>query len=381
MALPGLRPHVRAGRGAIVIRIAEPIIGAEEEAAVLDVLRSGRLVQGERVAAFEQAVARTIGVRHAVAVSNGTAALVVALQAHGIGAGDEVIVPAFTFGASGNSVLLAGARPVLVDIRPEDYNIDPERPAAAVTPKTRAVVVVHLYGHPCDMTAIDAVARQHGLVVIEDACQALGAAWQGRAAGSFGTGCLSFYATKSITTGEGGMVVTDDGGLADRARLLRNQGEGERYRTDVLGYNFRMTELAAALGLAQLPKLDGWIERRRANAAWLSEHLEGVATPIERPGAQHTYQQYTVRVPNGRRDALQRALRERDIESVVYYPLALHQQPLYKEVGIGGSFPVAESAAGEVLSLPVHAALSQDDLERIAAAVNETMAAVGARGG
>jgi dTDP-4-amino-4,6-dideoxygalactose transaminase len=364
-----------------VIRIAEPIIGAEEEAAVLAVLRSGRLVQGERVAEFEQAVARAIGVRHAVAVSSGTAALVVALQAHGIGAGDEVIVPAFTFGASGNAVLLAGARPVLVDIRPDDYNIDPERVAAAVTPKARAVVVVHLYGHPCDMTAIDAVAQQHGLVVIEDACQALGASWQGRAAGSFGTGCLSFYATKSVTTGEGGMLVTDDDDLADRARLLRNQGEGERYRTDVLGYNFRMTELAAALGLAQLPRLDGWIERRRANAAWLSARLEAVATPIERPGARHTYQQYTVRVPNGRRDALQRALRERDIESVVYYPLALHQQPLYRELGIGGSFPEAERATGEVLSLPVHAALSQDDLERVAAAVNETMAAVGARGG
>ncbi|MEX2158059.1 MAG: DegT/DnrJ/EryC1/StrS family aminotransferase [Dehalococcoidia bacterium] len=364
-----------------MIRIAEPIIGAEEEAGVLAVLRSGRLVQGERVAEFEQAIARTIDVRHAVAVSNGTAALVVALQAHGIGSGDEVIVPAFTFGATGNAVLLAGARPVLVDIRPEDCNIDPERLPAAVTPKTRAVVVVHLYGHPCDVTAIDAVARQHGLVVIEDACQALGASWQDRAAGSFGTGCLSFYATKSITTGEGGMLVTDDDALADCARLLRNQGEGERYRTDVLGYNFRMTELAAALGLAQLPKLDGWIERRRANAAWLSKHLEGVATPIERPGARHTYQQYTVRVPNGRRDALQRALRERDIESVVYYPLALHQQPLYKELGIGGSFPEAERATGEVLSLPVHAALSQDDLALVAAAVNETMAAVGARGG
>ena len=364
-----------------MIRIAQPIIGPEEEAAVLAALRSGQLVQGARVAAFEAAFARALGVRHAVAVSSGTAALVVALQAHGIGAGGEVIVPAFTFAATGNAALLAGARPVLVDIRSDDFNIDPQRIEAAITPKTRAIAVVHLYGHPCDMTAIGEIAQRHGLVLIEDACQALGASWQGRKAGSFGTGCFSFYATKSITTGEGGMLVTDDDAVARAARLLRNQGESERYRTEALGHNFRMTELAAALGLAQLPKLDAWTERRRANVAWLSAHLEGVVKPVERQGAYHTYQQYTVRVPNGRRDALQRALREREIEAVVYYPRALHQQPLYRDLGIGGSFPESERAVEEVLSLPVHAALSQDDLERIAAAVNETMAAVGARGG
>ena len=364
-----------------MIRIAQPVIGAEEEHAVLETLRSGQLVQGPRVAEFEEAFASKLGVPHAIAVSNGTAALVVALRASGVEPGDQVIAPAFTFAATANAVLLAGAWPVFVDIRPDDFNIDPEKIEAAITPLTRAVLPVHLYGHPCDMTAIAGIAQARDLIVIEDACQALGAAWQGRQAGSFGTGCFSFYATKSITTGEGGMVTTADEQLARTARLFRNQGEEVRYRTDLLGFNFRLTEIAAALGLAQLATLDGFTERRRANAAWLTAHLEGVVAPVELPGAHHAYQQYTVRVPSGRRDELQRALREREIESVVYYPHALTQQPLYQELKIEGSFPEAERAAEEVLSLPVHAALTQDDLERIAAAVNESMAAVGARGG
>jgi dTDP-4-amino-4,6-dideoxygalactose transaminase len=370
------------------IRIAQPILGGEEEAAVLETLRSGRLVQGERVAAFEDAVARELGVRHAVAVSSGTAALVVALQAHGIGPGDEVIVPAFTFAATANTVLLVGARPVFVDIRADDYCMDVEQVERALTASTKAIIPVHLYGHPCDMTALMEIAQRRGLIVIEDACQALGAEWQGRKAGSFATACLSFYATKTITTGgEGGMLLTNDDAVAHRARLLRNQGEEERYVTELLAYNFRMTEIAAAIGLAQLPKLAAWIERRRANAAWLSEHLGGGVTPVERAGARHSYQQYTVRVPwdrlqpVGPRDGLRAALATEDIETAVYYPKALHQQPLYRRLAIGGSFPVAERAAQEVLSLPVHPALSQDDLERITGAVNGALAGAGARRG
>lgn len=363
-----------------MIRIAQPLIGPEEEAAVLAALRSGQLVQGERVARFEEAFARYLGVRHAVALSSGTAALEVALLAHEVGPGDEVLVPAFTFPATANAVLRVGARPVLVDITSDAFVLDPQAAERALTPQTRAVIPVHLYGHPCDMDAIRALAGARGLVVIEDACQALGASWRGRPVGAFGTGCFSFYATKQITTGEGGMLVTDDDEVARRARLLRNQGEAgtdgletRPYRTELLGANFRLTELAAALGLAQLPKLDGWSERRRANAAWLSDHLEGVVTPIERPGAHHVYHQYTVRATA--RDRLLQALRAQEIEAVVYYPRALHQQPLYQRLGMGGSFPVAEHAAREVLSLPVHPALSPDDLERIAAAVNETIAA------
>jgi dTDP-4-amino-4,6-dideoxygalactose transaminase len=359
-----------------VIRIAQPIIGPEEEAAVLEALRSGKLAQGERVAAFERAFAEHLGVRHAIAVSSGTAALVVALRAHGIGPGDQVIVPAFTFAATANAVLLAGATPVLLDIRPDDFTIDVAQIEAVISRRTRAIIPVHLYGHPCDMTAIADVAARRTLTIIEDACQALGASWHGRNAGTFATACFSFYATKSITTGEGGMLVTDDDEIAHRARMLRNQGESERYRTDLLGENARMTELAAALGLAQLPKLDGWIERRRANAAWLTDHLEGVTAPVERPGARHVYQVYTARAPASRRGSLRDRLLAREIETVVYYPRALHQQPLYQDLGIGGSFPVAERAATQVLSLPVHPALSPEDLERIAAAVNGAPAGV-----
>jgi len=373
-----------------VIRIAQPIIGPDEEAAVLAALRSGQLAQGELVAEFEEAVASYLGVRHAVAVSSGTAALIVALQAHDIGEGDDVLVPDFTFTATANAVLLVGATPVFVDIDASDFNMDAGQLERALTPHTKAIIPVHLFGQTCDMTSIANFAQQHGLILIEDACQALGARWRDRNAGTFGTGCLSFYATKGVTTGEGGMIVTGDADVAARARLLRNQGESQRYRTDVLGNNFRMTDIAAALGLAQLPKADEWIARRRANAAWLGAHLEGIVTPAEQAGAHHIYQQYTVRVPlradrgqpvAAARDALQAALRAQDIESAVYYPLCLHQQPLYQQVGIGGSFPVAEAAALEVLSLPVHAALSQDDLERIAGAVNAALAGVGASRG
>jgi dTDP-4-amino-4,6-dideoxygalactose transaminase len=358
------------------IRIAQPIIGPEEEAAVLRVLRSGRLAQGPVVAEFEAAVADYAGVEHAVAVSSGTAALIVALLAHEIGPGDEVIVPAFTFAATANAVLIVGAVPVLADIRADTYNIDESRLEALVTRRTRALIPVHLFGHPADMDGVLAVAARHGLIVIEDACQALGALWQGRQAGSFSTSCLSFYATKGITTGEGGMLLTNDAAVAGRARLLRNQGEVERYRTDLLGNNYRLTEVAAAIGLAQLRHAGGWIDARRGNAARLTELLSGVETPLQLPGAKHIYQQYTVRVPDGRRDSLQHALRAAEIESAVYYPLCLHQQPLYQQRGIGGGFPVAERAATEVLSLPVHAALTASDVERVAAAVNQSMARV-----
>lgn len=363
-----------------MIRIAQPIIGPEEEAAVLRVLRSGQLAQGPTVAEFEAGVAVLLGVQHVVAVSSGTAALVVALQAHAIGPGDEVIVPVFTFAATANAVLLVGATPVLVDVEPATFNLDTSLLEDAISPRTKAIIPVHLFGHPCDMTAVTAFAQQHGLTMIEDACQALGARWGGAKAGTFGTACLSFYATKGITTGEGGMIVTNDGEVAATARLLRNQGERVRYQTDVLGNNYRMTEIEAAIGLAQLSHIDEWIDRRRANAAVLTERLRGIVAPIEHPGAYHIYQQYTVRVPGGRRGALQASLRDQGIESAVYYPLCLHQQPLYQERGIGGSFPAGEAAAHEVLSLPVHAALSDSDLDQIAAAVNTALAVGVSRG-
>jgi perosamine synthetase len=364
-----------------MIRISQPIIDAQDEDAVLATLRSGHLVQGPRVLEFEAAIADYIGVNHAVAVSNGTAALQIALLAHGIGDGDDVVVPSFTFAATGNAVLLAGATPVLADIRRDDFTIDASLIEAAITPRTKAIIPVHLYGHPADMNAIESIARSRGLAIIEDAAQAIGATWQGQKVGSFGTACFSFYGTKNITTGEGGMITTNDTAVAQRMRVLRNQGEEERYRTDVLGGNYRMTEMQAALGTSQLSKLDKWNKQRRTNADVLSSHLRGVSKPVERPAASHVYHQYTVRAAAAKRDQLVAALKADGIEAGVYYRRALHQQPLYIERGIGGSFPVAEEAALQVLSLPVHPALSQQDLDAIARSVNAALERLEAGGG
>ncbi|HYM14033.1 MAG TPA: DegT/DnrJ/EryC1/StrS family aminotransferase [Dehalococcoidia bacterium] len=364
----------------ITIRLAQPIIEDEERAAVLEALESGQLAQGPRVAAFEHAFAEYVGVRHAVAVSSGTAALHLALLAHGVGPGDEVIVPAFSFAATANTVLHCGARPVLVDVREADFGIDVAQIEAAITPRTKAIVPVHLYGQMCDVAAVREICARRGVALIEDAAQAVGATAGEVRAGATGTGCFSFYATKNLQTGEGGMVTTDDAAVADRVRLLRSQGERTRYVTEEAGYNYRMTEIAAALGLAQLPKLDARTQARRANAARLNELLAGnarVVTPREVAGRCHVWHQYTVRVPAGReaRDRLQAGLRERGIEAAVFYPTPIHRQPLYERLGYGGvSLPVAERLAGEVLSLPVHPALTAADVETVTAAVVEELA-------
>jgi dTDP-4-amino-4,6-dideoxygalactose transaminase len=372
-----------------VIKLAHPIIEDDEKRAVIDALESGQLAQGPRVAAFEQAFAAYAGTKHAVAVANGTAALHLALLAHGIGSAagpqrpttddqrpDEVIVPAFSFAASANTALLAGARPVFVDVRDDDFGIDAAAIEAAITPHTRAVIAVHLYGQMCDIDAVGAICKRHNLVLIEDAAQAVGASMRGQRAGAAGTGCFSFYATKNLTTGEGGMITTDDAAVATRARILRSQGEPARYVTEELGYNYRMTEVAAALGRAQLPKLDARNDVRRVNAARLSELLAqnaNIITPRELPGRRHVWHQYTVRVPAGRdaRARLQASLRDRGIESATFYPTPIHRQPLYCRLGYGDAeMPVAQRLADEVLSLPVHPALSPPDIEAIAAAAN-----------
>jgi len=357
-----------------MIRIAQPLLGEEEERAVLAVLRSGQLSQGPVVRRFEEAFARYIGVQEAVAVSSGTAALQLALLAHGIAPGAEVVTSPFTFAATANAVLMAGARPVFADVSEEDFNLDPARAAESISEGTRALLPVHLYGQTADMEAFAALARRHGLALIEDACQAPGASFGGRKAGSFGTGCFSFYATKNMTTGEGGMITTDDPDVAARARLLRNHGQQRRYVSETLGYNLRLTEVAAALGLAQLQKLDAFNERRRANARYLTERLAGVSTPRELPGRQHVYHQYTIRVRRGR-DALLRHLRDNDIEAAVFYPLPVHKQPLYRDLNRRLRLPVAELLSHEVLSLPVHPGLSRDDLDAVASAVQEGLAA------
>jgi len=355
-----------------MIYMAKPQIGDEEKQAVMEVLDSGMIAQGPRVKAFEEAFAEMCGTKHAIATTSGTTALHVALLGHGIGPGDEVITSAFTFIASANSILFTGARPVFVDIDPRTFNLNADLIEAAITPKTKAIMPVHLYGLACDMDPIMNLAEKHGLAVIEDACQSHGAAYGNKIVGSFGTGTFSLYPTKNITSGEGGMITTNDPVIEEKCRVIRQHGMRVRYYHDELGYNFRMTDVHAAIGLAQLKKLDKFNAVRQANAKFLSKNLQGVVVPYVPEGQTHVFHQYTVRVPGGKRDALRTHLQENGVGSEVYYPVPIHQQSFYvSDLGYKDSLPETENAALEVLSLPVHAGLSASDLETIVAAVNE----------
>jgi perosamine synthetase len=357
-----------------MISIAKPLMGEEEKQAVLDVLDSGMIAQGPRVKAFEEAFAEMCGVKHAIATTSGTTALHVALLAHEIGPGDEVITSPFTFIASANSVLFTGARPVFVDIDPKTFNVDPQKFEAAITSRTKAILPVHLFGLMAEMEPIMDIAEAQNLAVIEDACQAHGAAYKGKKAGSFGTGTFSLYPTKNITSAEGGMITTDDDEIAESCRVIRQHGMRRRYYHDELGYNFRMTDVHAAIGLAQLGKLEQFNAQRRANAEYLTEHLRGVTTPKEPEGFHHVFHQYTVRVPDGKRNELAAYLRENGVGTGIYYPVPIHQQTYYvNELGYDQTLPEAERATEEVLSLPVHPALTQADLETIVELVNGFM--------
>jgi dTDP-4-amino-4,6-dideoxygalactose transaminase len=362
------------------IPVAAPQIGEEEKRAVLSVLESGQLAQGPAVDAFEHEFAAWCGAKQAVAVNSGTAALHLLMLAHGVKEGDEVITSPFTFVSSANAALFVGARPVFVDIELETYCLDPAKVEAAITPRTKVIMPVDLYGHPAAIPELRALAERHGVLLIEDACQAHGAAIGKTKAGAFGVSAsFSFYPTKNITTGEGGMVTTDDAAIAKQVTMLRQHGATERYHHDVLGYNFRMTDIAAAIGRVQLKKLDGWNQSRRRNASFLDEGLAGtpgVTTPRERPGYRHVYHQYTVLV-EGDRDRFQAGLRELGVGSAVHYAVPVHMQPLYRDLGYGEvSMPVSERAADHVLSLPVHPRLSDSDLERIVEAVRKVAATV-----
>jgi perosamine synthetase len=359
-----------------VIPIARPQMGDEEKERVWEAMASGSLAQGPRVRELEEAFAAFIGVQHAVATSSGTTALHLALLGYGVGEGDEVITVPFTFIASANSILYTGARPVFVDIDERDFTMDVAQLEAAITPRTRAIMPVSLYGQPARMDEIAEIADRHGLAVVEDACQAHGATIGDRRSGTWGAGTFSFYPTKNMTTGEGGMLTTDDGALADRVRLLREHGMKVRYHHDVVGYNFRMTDLAAAIGLAQLPKLDGHNARRRAIAARYDAELRAVGTPHVRDGVTHVYHQYTIRVPQ--RDAFADALRERGVGSAIYYPIPVHRQKPFLALGYGDvSYPVTDRLTEEVLSIPVHPSLTDEEVSTVIAAVNEVAAALG----
>ena len=366
---------------------AKPVIGEDEIEAAIRVLRSGMVVQGPEVAAFESEFSRLVAGHHCVAVNSGTSALHLALLAAGIKAGDEVIVPSFSFAATANAVRLANAEPVFVDIEPDHFSVDPRAVGAAITPRTAAIMPVHLYGHPADMTAIMDIANQHGLTVVEDAAQAHAANWQGTPVGAFGqTGCFSFYPTKNMHSLEGGMISTGDADTARHLRLLRNQGMEQRYANEVVGANMRLTDVAAAIGRVQLGRLEEWTEKRRENASYLSANLTGVDVPAEAPGARHVYHQYTVRVPaDVGRDRVQQELKDRGIGSAVYYPTPIHLLAPYRP-GFADragqtppnrdwDLPETMRAADEVLSLPVYPGLAREDLDRIVEAVNQAAGA------
>ncbi|SCM58348.1 Pleiotropic regulatory protein [Methanothermobacter wolfeii] len=351
-----------------MIPVATPVIDEEEIEEVVKVLRSGFIAQGSRVAEFEEKFASYTGTEYAVATSSGTTALHLALLAAGVGKGDEVITTPFSFAATANAALYVGAEPVFADIDPLTYNIDPEGIEELITPRTRAIIPVHLYGQPADMDPIMDIASEHDLMVIEDAAQAHGAEYRGRKVGSMGdAACFSFYPTKNITTGEGGIITTDNEEIAEMASVLRAHGETERYRHTYLGYNFRMTDIAAAIGIAQLAKLDEFNRRRAENAAYLTENLrdiDGLETPFVADGVGHVFHQYTLRVPDVR-DELMEFLNGEGVGTGIHYPMPIYMQELYRRLGFKAECPVSERAASEVLSIPVHPALTSDDLEMI----------------
>ncbi|GAB2781195.1 DegT/DnrJ/EryC1/StrS family aminotransferase [Streptomyces daliensis] len=356
---------------------ASPVIGDEEIEAAVRVLRDGRVVQGPEVAAFEEEFAEVTGGRECVAVNSGTSALHLALLALGIGPGDEVVVPSFSFAATANAVRLAGAEPVFAEIDPDTFCLDPEAAASAIGPRTAALLPVHLYGHPAAMDALVPLAERHGLAIVEDACQAHGAALHDKPVGSFGAAaCFSFYPTKNMHSLEGGMIAVADGRQARTLRLLRNQGMEQRYVNEIVGANMRMTDVAAAVGRVQLRRLPDATEARRANAMALDGALHALPTPKVAPGARHVYHQYTVRVPGGAavRDELARELAARGVGSAVYYPTPIHRLKPYESCG--AQLPLTDLACDEVLSLPVHPALSVCDIARITEVVNGSATAV-----
>ncbi|MBL0747194.1 DegT/DnrJ/EryC1/StrS family aminotransferase [Nocardioides baculatus] len=351
---------------------AKPIIGDEERAAVDAVLATGQVAQGPQVAAFEQEFGdQLVDGRACVAVNSGTSGLHLGLLAAGVGPGDEVIVPSFTFAATANSVALTGATPVFVDIEPTFFCLDPVAVEAAITERTKAIMPVHLFGHPADMTALGEVAARHDVMLFEDAAQAHGATWNGASVGSFGSFAMfSLYPTKNMTSGEGGMVSCADDELVRRVKLLRNQGMERQYANEVIGLNNRMTDIHAAIGRVQLTKVGAWTETRRANAAFLDAHLEGVVTPAVADAATHVYHQYTIRVAEDRDEVVRRLREEFQVGSGVYYPIPNHRLESLTRFAPGLDLPETERAAAEVLSLPVHPSLDQSDLDRIVEAVN-----------
>src|SRR6476620_5491441 len=357
-----------------MIPIARPDFGPEETAAVTEVLASGMVAQGRRVAELEQDWADFVGAKHAISMANGTVSLMSIFAGIGLEPGDEVITVSHTFAATANAILSTGATPVFVDVEPDTYLIDAKAIEAAITPRTRAICPVHLFGLVADMDMIQAIADRHGLVVVEDACQAHGALFRGRPAGSFGHGAFSLYATKNMTTDEGGFVTTDDDRLADWLRLYRNQGMRARYQFETLGYNYRMTDLAAAIGLAQLAKLPRNTARRQAIAARYDAAFGElpIGLPIVPDGRTHVFHQYTLDV-GGARDAIVADLREAGVGEDIYYPIPVHRQSYIMERGLHADLPVTDGAASRTLALPMFPGLTDAEQAQVIDAVRSAV--------
>ena len=349
-------------------------IKKEIDTAVLATLESGYFILGPQVVKFEESIAAYLGVQHAIGLASGTDALVIALRALNIGEGDEVIIPAYTFFATAGTVMSVGAKPVIVDVDPQSYQIDVSKIEAAITSKTKAIIPVHLYGHPAEMGPILEIARKHGLKVIEDNAQGFGAEYLGKKTGSFGdVACLSFFPTKNLGAyGDGGAVVTNDPALAERMRMLRTHGWKKKYYSEEVGYNSRLDALQAAILQAKFPHLDSWNEKRRELSKRYTEHLAplGIVTPVEREWAKHVYHLYIIR--SEKRDQLQAFLKQKGIASEVYYPIPPHLSVPCKKFGYKeGDFPNAEKAAKETLALPLYPELTLAQQDEVIATVKE----------
>jgi dTDP-4-amino-4,6-dideoxygalactose transaminase len=336
-----------------------------------EVMSSSRFILGDNVKKLELDIAKYSNVKHGIGVGNGSDAIHIALQAVGVGEGDEVITTPFTFFATAGSIARTGAKPVFVDIDPVTFNIDPSKIEAAITPRTKAIVPVHLYGQMADMDPIVEIAQKYNLAIIEDAAQAIGAKYKGKTVGEMGTAATySFFPTKNLGAyGDGGMIVTNNDDVAEKCRVIRVHGSKPKYYHHVLGYNSRLDELQAAILNVKFPHLNRWSEERRKRAAYyterLNEKLSGVIqTPVEKEENYHVFHQYTLRVP--KRDELQQYLKEQGIATMIYYPLPLHIQPVFKDLGYKeGDFPEAEKAAKEALSLPMYPELKQEEQDYV----------------
>lgn len=364
-----------------MITIAQPVIGDEEKNAVSLVMESGMLAQGPKVAELEAEFAAYCGTKYALAVNSGTAAIHAALYASGVCEGDEVITTPYSFIATINPILMLGARPVLVDIDPRTFNIDPKKIEAAITKKTKAIIPVHLYGQPVDWESIKTIAEAHNLIVIEDACQAVGALYKNTKAGSLGDlGCFSLYATKNMMCGEGGLITTNNEEFMKAIKSFRQHGMIGPYEYKELGYNYRMSDLHAAIAVEQLKKIDGFNERRRENALRLSKGLmavKGITLPSEIDDVYHVYHQYTILLDRDLsidRNTFMERLKERGVGTGVYYPKPLHAYDHIAKLGYKmGDFPNAEDIASRVVSLPIHPSVSLNDIDTIIAAVKEVI--------